>query len=332
MDDENGDRLDWVKFKNFTTGIEGGTPETVIKKMDTFVRQDNETDPERKGLMQIITVGPNTPYMDVIYGLKTDPNDYLKVRIGNLQGLRTDLFGWLQSYGAYLPNLYGVGKMYNRQTGESLNSSIEITRERLKSVYTETTYNISDEDNFLKNGFFARDMESWTKCDVSGGAAPSDPTQQVINSGDGTPLMVNGAILAYQNRLTAEVTEYLGMKVLHLLGMGVSQSFSDIKANGTHKENLTDNEQNPNYTVTADVADRLYMGIRILPVSSGTLKVSFLKSDGSSAGEWSHTLNEAGAVVIYWQERKDDRQLYGRVLYQVRSPDDRPDSQQPRDV
>ena len=306
MDDENGDRLDWVKFKNFTTGIEGGTPETVIKKMDTFVRQDNETDPERKGLMQIITVGPNTPYMDVIYGLKTDPNDYLKVRIGNLQGLRTDLFGWLQSYGAYLPNLYGVGKMYNRQTGESLNSSIEITRERLKSVYTETTYNISDEDNFLKNGFFARDMESWTKCDVSGGAAPSAPAQQAINSGDGTPLMVNGAILAYQNRLTAEVTEYLGMKVLHLLGMGVSQSFSDIKANGTHKENLTDNEQNPNYTVTADVADRLYMGIRILPVSSGTLKVSFLKSDGSSAGEWSHTLNASREWLL--EQSSDTKQ------------------------
>ena len=175
--DENGERLDWVTFKNFVSDIEGGTPATLITEKDTFVRQDNETDPERKGLMQIITVGPNTPYQDVYYGMKTDPNNALKVRIGNLSGIKTDLFGWLEEYGAYLPNLYAVGKMFNRQTGESYNSSLEITRERLKSVYTETVFNISDEDNFLKNGFFANDMEAWTTCAVDGDAAPSDLAQ-----------------------------------------------------------------------------------------------------------------------------------------------------------
>ncbi len=290
MDDEQGDRLDWVKFKNFTS-TSGETAEQLITKKDTFVRVDNETDTERKGLMQIITVGPNTPYQDVIYGLKTDPNDYLKVRIGNLGGLRTDLFGWLESYGAYLPNLYAVGKMYNRQTGESLNSSVEITRERLKSVYTETTYNIDDDDNFLKNGFFARGMESWTKCAVGGGSAPSDLSQQSINSGDGTPLMVNGAVLSYQSRMSAEVGDYLGMKMLHLLGMGVYQSFSDIKLNGTHKVNVSDNEQSDGYTQTKDVPDRLYIGIRIMPISAGTLTISFLKSNGTAISTQSHVLN-----------------------------------------
>ena len=289
--DENGERLDWVTFKNFVSDIEGGTPATLITEKDTFVRQDNETDPERKGLMQIITVGPNTPYQDVYYGMKTNPNDALKVRIGNLSGLRTDLFGWLEAYGAYLPNLYAVGKMFNRQTGESFNSSLEITRERLRSVYTETTYNISEEDNFLTNGFFARDMEAWEKCSVSGGASPSDLTQQVINSGDGTPLMVNGAVLAYQNRLTAEVTEYAGMKVLHILGMGIYQNFADITANGTHKENASDNEQNEGYTKTKEVADGLYMGVRMIALSAGTLKVSFVQSNGSVIAEWSETLN-----------------------------------------
>ena len=291
MNDENGDRLDWVTFKNFVTDIEDGTPATVIAAKDTFVRLDNETDPERKGLMQIITVGPNTPYQDVCYGMKTDPNNSLKLRIGNLSGVRTDLFGWLEEYGAYLPNLYSVGKMFNRQTGESYNSSLEITRERLRSVYTETVFNISDEDNFLKNGFFANDMESWTTCAVGGGAAPSDLAQQTINSGDGTPLMVNGAILAYQNRLTAKVTEWSGMKVLHLLGMGIYQNFSDIKANDTHKENKSDNDQSDDYTQTKDVANRLYIGIRILPISSGTLKVTFMRSSGSVIAEWSKELN-----------------------------------------
>ena len=291
QEDENGDRLDWVTFKNFVTSIEDGTPETVIQKKDTFVRVDNETDPERKGLMQIITVGPNTPYQDVYYGMKTDPNDALKLRTGNLQGIRTDLFGWLEGFGAYLPNVYAVGKFYNRQTGESLNSSIEITRERLKSVYTETTYNIQDEDNFLTNGFFARDMESWTKCNVDGSAASADVQQQVIDSGNGTPLMVNGAVLAYMNRLTAEVTDYDGIRVLHLLGMGVYQDFSDIKANSTHKANKSDNDQSNDYTSTKDVYDRLYMGVRLIPVTTGTLSVTFVRSNGTVISSWSQQLN-----------------------------------------
>jgi len=263
----------------------------LIKKGDTFVRLDNETDPERKGLMQIITVGPNTPYQDVYYGMKTNPNDALKLREGNLQGIRTDLFGWLEGFGAYLPNIYAVGKLYNRQTGESLNSSIEITRERLRSVYTETTFNIQDEDNFLTNGFFSRDMEGWSECACDGSAAPDSPAQQVIDSGNGTPLMVNGAVLAYMSRLTAEVTDYDGIKVLHLLGMGVYQDFSDIKANGTHKENKTDNDQSDDYTVMEDVEDTLYMGVRMIALSAGTLTVSFVNSNGQSIASWSEQIN-----------------------------------------
>ena len=291
MTDDNGDRLDWVKFKNFTTTIENGTPETVIQKKDTFVRIDNETDPERKGLMQIITVGPNTPYQDVYYGMKTDPNDALKLRTGNLQGVRTDLFGWLEGYGAYLPNVYAVGKFYNRQTGESLNSSIEITREHLKSVYSETVFNIKDEDNFLKNGFFVRDMEYWTECNVDGSSASAHVQPEVINSGNGTPLMVNGAVLAYMNRLTAEVTYFDGIKVLHLLGMGVWQSFSDITANSKHKENKSDDEESDDYVVMKDVEDALYMGVRMIALTAGTLTVSFVNSNGQSIASWSEQIN-----------------------------------------
>lgn len=274
-----------------TTEEENYTAEQLIKKGDTFVRLDNETDPERKGLMQIITVGPNTPYQDVYYGMKTSPNDALKLREGNLQGIRTDLFGWLEGFGAYLPNIYAVGKMYNRQTGESLNSSIEITRERLKSVYSEVTYNISDEDNFLTNGFFTRDMEGWEKCACDGSAAPENPTQQAIDSGNGTPLMVNGAMLAYMSRLTAEVTDYDGVRVLHLLGMGVSQDFDDIKANDTHKENITDNDESDDYTNMQDVENALYMGIRMIAITAGTLTVTFMLDNGTAIASWSQVLN-----------------------------------------
>lgn len=292
MEDENGDRLDWLTFTNFVSMLDDGdgTPETLIAKGDTFTRRDNLTDPERKGLMTIMTVGPNTPYMDVHYGLETDPNDALKVRLGNLTGIRSELFGWLEDYGAYIPNLYAVGKMFNRQTGESYSSSLTIIREKLRSAYSESTYNIDDTDNFLSNGFFARGLESWTVCAADGGSAPSSPSQEIIGSG-GVPLSVNGAILAYQDRLTAKIEEYAGMTVLHILGMGVWQDFAAIRANSTHKESKSDNEQNAGYYDTVDVYDTLYMGIRMIPISAGTLSVRFVRSTGSLIAEWSQSLN-----------------------------------------
>ena len=81
------------------------------------------------------------------------------------------------------------------------------------------------------------------------------------------------------------------MKVLHLLGMGIYQNFSDIKANGTHKENISDVETNPNYTNTKDVLDTLYMGVRMMPISSGTLTVSFVQSNGTTIASWSQEIN-----------------------------------------
>lgn len=157
LEDENGDRLDWVTFKNFATQMadDNGTaytPEMLIAQGDTFVRVDNLTDPERKGIVTLMTVGNNTPYMDVIYGLKTDPKHATKVRIGNLEGIKSDIFGWLESFGAYMENFYGVGKFVNAQTGEGITARTEMLLERFKTLYTETTYNISDDDNFVTNG------------------------------------------------------------------------------------------------------------------------------------------------------------------------------------
>ena len=40
------DMLAWVKFKNFTSSMEGATAEQLITKRDTFVRVDKLTDPE----------------------------------------------------------------------------------------------------------------------------------------------------------------------------------------------------------------------------------------------------------------------------------------------
>lgn len=287
--DENGDRLDWVTISNFTPGVsQEGTAEELIAKGDTFCRVDSLTDPERKGIIQMITVGTNAPYMDILYGLKTDPDHALKARLGNLQGIRTDDFGWLQNFGIYTNNIYATGMFRNSQTGESLTAKISTTKEQHASIYKETTYDISEDDNHLSNGFFVRELEKWTPCDTTGTDIATQGTTGLFNSG-GTPLMVNGQLISVGAKQQAVLTEFDGVPMLKLYGAGVKQSFADMKVNTTHKELTTDQGSE-----TQDVSDTLYMGIRILPVTSGTLKVEFLKQGAQAVG-WQRAITDIGA-------------------------------------
>ena len=288
-------RLDWLEFENFTSPQEGLTPESAFRNGDTLVRADNDTNPDRKGIVSVMAVGPNTPYIDVLYGMKTDAAHALKSRMGNLQGIHTDLFGWLEGFGQYVNNLYGVGKFFNAQTGESLNASIQATREQLKSVYKETVYDISDEQNFLTNGFFTRELDGWERCAADGGNLPSEASS-VIGINEGTavePMLFNGVMISEISTLKAEMADREGMQVLHLRSAGIRQSFANIKPNGTHKE-LASNVDEDN-TNLIDVANPLFFGIRILPITSGQLSVHFVK--GNEYTGFEYQVNSS----LYWQ-------------------------------
>lgn len=308
--DDGVDRLDWVEFDRFDTSMENGTPDTLIKEFDTIVRADSDRNKNRKGLVTIMAVGENTPYMDILYGLKTDPKHAVKGRLGNLEGIRTDLFGWLEGFGAYINNLYGVGKFFNHQTGESLEASVRITRELFKSVYRETTYNIEEEDNFITNGFFQDDLNGWDKCLADGSAAPVESESQMlgVNEGSGiVPLLVNGSTMAIQNKVSAGIEDKDGIKVLHLYGMGVSQDFSLIKENGTHEEMKT---SDPECIETKPVADSLYMGVRILPVTAGRLSVRFIRSAGGYTG-WQKDIDDSiDWMLVQAKDNTDDPWMF----------------------
>jgi len=273
------DRLDWLTFENFTSQMEGLTPEKAFKEGDTLVRVDSER-ADRKGVITIMAVGENTPYMDILYGKKTDPVHALKGRLGNLEGIRSDVFGWLEGFGAYLNNLYAVGKFFDHQTGENLKARVEMTLARFRSFYAETTYNVSDGDNFLKNGFFQQALEFWTPCDLSGNPVSVNQAVEAIGVG-GSPLLFNGMAIGVSRQSLAEIKEVDGIQVLYLRNMGVAQSFSDIKKNGWHEEFDPDDELGMQ---TALVADQLYMGVRIMPITSGRLSVRFRQSGGATSG------------------------------------------------
>ena len=275
---ENGKRVDWVTFRNFTTQMtEARTgemldPAELIARGDTFVRVDNLTDVNRKGIMQIISVGPNTPYLDVMYGKKTDPDHALKGRLGNLSGIYHPYWGWLSGYGEYLINLYAVGDFTIRRTGENLDAKMEMLKGLFSTQFQQQTYDLTEEDNFLFNSTFTSNMYGWTPDD-------NEDTAFIAN-GDGSPVILNGATVTSGSH-RANVEDYEGRQMLHLLATGVTQRNTLIRKPGTHKEYVKPDSAVDSETTqeAKDVQDTLYLTIKFIAKTDGKLTIGF-KYDG----------------------------------------------------
>lgn len=257
--EDGEDRLDWVTFSGFLSA-DGKTASETIKAGDTFTRVDNATDADRKGLIQIITVGTATPYMDVVYGMKTDPANSLKGRIGNLQGIYHHLFGWLEGFGEFLMNLYAVGDFRLRRTGESLDAKIEMLKGLFSTSYGRVTYDLTEEDNYLRNATFSESMEGWI--------TENDTTILLQN---GEPLLLNGGVLNTAGRYAA-IEQYDGRNMLRLNNGYVRQSNADIRKPGTHKEYIKaeDGTLTDEYV---EVKDTLFLSLKLLAKTDGTLTV-----------------------------------------------------------
>lgn len=265
------DRLDWVKFRNLTTPMDGSYKD-IITKGDTFVRIDNLTDPNRKGIIQIMTVGEDTPYMDVIYGKKTDPENALKSRFGNLQGIYNHLFGWLKDFGAYIANLYAVGEFRIAHTGEDVADKIEMVKGAFRTNFSKTYFEMKDEANYLFNGSFSGDLEGW-----------------VLGESNTDFLLVGGvAVYANRNLMTAN-TKFAGravyndMDMLRIFNSDVKQLNSTIKKFGTHKEYLpmAGGESEPSYEFV-EKPDKAYLIMKFYCASDGEVEIGFDNGDNTT--------------------------------------------------
>ena len=271
-DGEN--RLDWVKVENFVSA-DGRPISEVITKGDTFCRVDNATDADRKGIIQIITVGTAAPYMDVIYGLKTDPDNALKGRLGNLAGIRHPLFGQLYGFGEMLCNLFAIGDFRLKRTGESLDQSLEVLKGKLSSRIARTEYELTDEDNYLTNARFADGLTGWT--------ADDNGTPYMVTGTGGNPMMINGTIIAGVNG-RVKIENHDGKDMLRLQGSGITQSNDLIRQPATHSE-MQESQSSETSSAKVEVQDELYMSIKILPSSAGTLTVGFDYSGQTPSGK-----------------------------------------------
>lgn len=300
---EDGDkRLDWVTFTNFTTSMEGATAESLIKKKDTFVRVDNLSDSQRKGIIQLMTVGANTPYMDIIYGMKTDPNNALKGRLGNLKGIVHPILGELSGFGEFLNNLYAVGDFIIQRTGESVDSKLQVLENMFSSRFSQTSYELTNSDNYLENGQFLEQVRDDKDTIISCWAVDSTDESMFWADALGNPFMVNGLLSVSGNRKVS-IDKVDGRQVLRLQNCGVKQLNAHIRQPGTHKEyqqpsgSTGDNGLKKPATGSTDVQDRLYISIRIFAKTAGTLTIGF--EGCSSVSGKSNTLTAQNIAVPY---------------------------------
>ena len=284
---EGENRLDWVEFKNFISA-DGRAAADAISRGDTFTRVDNATDADRKGLVQIITVGTATPYMDIAYGMKTDPGNCLKGRLGNLEGIHHHLFGWLDGFGELLTNLYAVGDFRQRRTGESVDAKIEMLKAVFATRYNNLRYELTWDDNYLHNATFDETMDGWSVQDDGKGITPN-----------GEALLMNGNTYIADGRI-AGVEQLDGRNVLHLKNSSIRQANSLIRKPGTHKEYVppTPNDMTDKWV---DVKDTLYMSIRFFSRTDGTLVIG-MSGATSEPGSLPAPATVAVTSSMEWQE------------------------------
>jgi hypothetical protein len=273
-------RLDWVKFESFSSSMENATPASCIKPKDTLVRVDNLSDPDRKGIMQIITVGSGAPYLDVLYGMKTDPNNALKGRLGNLQGINHPIFGQLSGFGEFLQNLYATGDFILRRTGESIDTKIQMLQNQFATRFAQTSYDVTEENNYLHNGQFLTVTGTDEELVIDGWTVDENEDTEFWVDANGLPVMVNGsATVSGNHRVSIDNVE--GRNVLHIENSGLKQSNSIVRKPGTHKEyDLPSSEVEADKLAKTseaykEVQDKLYVTAIVYAKTAGQLTIGF---------------------------------------------------------
>ncbi|MFR5374754.1 MAG: hypothetical protein ACLTH5_04695 [Parabacteroides distasonis] len=152
------DRLDWITFVNFAGD------KADIAQGDVLTRIDSVADSTRKGIVKITTIDEiGAPYMDVVYEMKTDPDNATKARIGNLSGIRTkngiDLTG---VWGIYGNGAYFENSTYILDTGNTVEQEFSIMNGKFESSIEGIRNDISLEPgNILKNSSFSQNTDYW---------------------------------------------------------------------------------------------------------------------------------------------------------------------------
>lgn len=243
------ERVDWIEVEKFA----GDWAD--VAERDVLTRVDSLTDSTRKGIVKVTTVDEiGAPYIDVVYGMKTNPETATKVRMGNLSGVRTrnnrDLTGvWgLYAEGAVLEN-----STYYMQDGNTIEQNFTILNGKLESEISTVKSDMSLEaGNILRNSSFGSNMNYWS----------SEDEVHFIWTSDGY-IFASDAFYVEKNKV-ADIVADNGRYVLRLRNNSIKQLNSLMSLDGVDFGSEED-EQKPNFS----------FAFYYKPLTAGTLKVGF---------------------------------------------------------
>lgn len=251
------ERVDWITVEKFVGDWED------VAERDVLTRVDSLTDSTRKGIVKVTTVDEiGAPYIDVVYGMKTNPDNATKVRMGNLSGVRTrnnrDLTGvWgLYAEGAVLEN-----STYYMQDGNTIEQNFTILNGKLESEISTVKADMSVEaGNILRNSSFGSNMNYWVS---------SDEIHFMLTA-DG---YIYGSDYFYveKNRV-ADIVADNGRYVLRLRNSGITQANSVMNKTGISFEGTIDKDEEGNEKT---VYPNFSFAFFYKPLTDGVLKVGF---------------------------------------------------------
>ena len=267
-DGEN--RIDSIVWEAFSGDIND------IAQGDVLCRLDNNRDPERKGIITTTSVGSNSPYIDVIYGLITNPKESLKVRLGKLDGIVNELLGELSGYGLFSNNAFLTGEFY-LSTGEAVSTKIKMLENLFSSSMSKTTYDIKEDENIVTNCAFVEDMRGWTTIDGD--------DMDLFFIDDNTPVFMNDDMFS-DGHSVASLENVQGKNMLHLLNAGVSQDnalfVGRVPADSEVEEyvkdsngNIIKNDDGTLKTKTKTIRPAIYISYRYMCKESGSFSIGF---------------------------------------------------------
>lgn len=238
----NEDRTDWIIYDSFVGD------ESTVAPRDILTRVDSLSDDNRKGIIKQTSVEPGSPYLDVLHGIKTNPDNALRVRLGRLAGIVTHWWGQLHGYGLFSNNAYLQGDFMLR-TGEDVRTKFEVVEGMLQSSIQGVKYDLTEEDNLLTNATFTRNMDKWTR-----------ESDIAIYDAGGTLLNLGVNFLSEKDKV-ADIVRCEDRLVLRLKNSYVRQLNADI-----HKP---------------DAGSTIYLSLRYRCQVAGSLRIGF---EGTTAG------------------------------------------------
>ena len=254
------ERVDWITVEKFVGNWED------VAERDVLTRVDSLTDSTRKGIVKVTTVDEiGAPYIDVVYGMKTNPETATKVRMGNLSGVRTvnnrDLTG---VWGLYAEGAVFENSTYYMQNGQTVEQNFTVLNGKLESEISTVKNDMSLEaGNILKNSSFGSNMRYWESTDEV----------YFIYTADG---YIFADEYYTEKKRIADIVSDKGRYVLRLRNNTITQRNAEMRLEGVDFEGNKETAEDGTETV---IYPQFSFALYYRPLTDGKLKVGFNGKD-----------------------------------------------------